>query len=80
MDDPAKANPYLYDHIPEVTVKAEGSGSVVKHFCLGRIPHELVQVCPDSRTVLMGDDMTNGGAFIFVADRAKDLSSGTLST
>ena len=78
VNDPAKANPYLYNHIPEVKVNADGTGTVTKHFCLGRISHELVQVCPDARTVLMGDDMTNGGAFMFVADKAEDLSAGTL--
>ncbi len=78
VSDPVKANPYLYGHLPEVKVNADGTGTVVKHFCLGRISHELVQVCPDQRTVLMGDDATNGGAFMFVADRAADLSSGTL--
>ncbi|TPW27164.1 PhoX family protein [Pararhizobium mangrovi] len=78
IDDPEKANPYLYNHIPEVTVNADGTGSIKKHYCLGRISHELVQVCPDERTVLMGDDHTNGGAFVFVADRPRDLSSGTL--
>ena len=76
--DPAKANPYLYNHIPEVTVSPDGTGTVTKHYCLGRISHELVQVCPDSRTVLMGDDFTNGGAFMFVADRPEDLSAGNL--
>ena len=78
VNDPQKANPYLYNHIPEITVAADGTGSIVKHFCLGRISHELVQVCPDERTVLMGDDFTNGGAFMFVADRPRDLSAGTL--
>jgi len=76
--DPAKANPYLYNHIPEVKVNADGTGTVTKHYCLGRISHELVQVCPDQRTVLMGDDFTNGGAFIFVADKEADLSAGNL--
>jgi len=33
---------------------------------------------PDRRTVLMGDDLTNGGLFMFVADKAEDLSAGTL--
>ena len=33
---------------------------------------------PDERTVLMGDDATNGGLFMFVADRPRDLSAGTL--
>lgn len=76
--DPAKANPYHYGHLPEVTVNADGTGSVTKHYCLGRISHELVQVMPDERTVLMGDDATNGGLFMFVADKARDLSSGSL--
>ncbi len=76
--DETTANPYWYGHLPEVTVKADGTGSIVKHYNLGRISHELVQVAPDNRTVLMGDDSTNGGAFLFVADKEKDLSSGTL--
>ena len=72
------ANPYHYGHMPEVTVNADGTGSIKKHFCLGRISHELVQVMPDNRTVLMGDDATNSGLFLFVADKEKDLSAGTL--
>ena len=72
------ANPYHYGHLPEVTVKADGTASIRKHYCLGRISHELVQVMPDERTTLMGDDATNGGLFVFVADKARDLSSGTL--
>ena len=61
-----------------MTVNADGTGTVQKHYCLGRISHELVQVMPDNRTVLMGDDATNGGCFMFVADKAADLSAGTL--
>ena len=72
------ANPYNYGHMPEVTVKADGTASIKKHYCMGRISHELVQVMPDNRTVLMGDDYTNGGLFMFVADKEKDLSSGSL--
>lgn len=45
---------------------------------MGRISHELVQVMPDERTALMGDDATNGGLFMFIADKARDLSAGTL--
>jgi hypothetical protein len=76
--DPAKANPYHYGHVPELTVHADGSGSLVKHYCLGRISHEVVQVMPDERTVLMGDDWSNGGLFMFIAERPRDLSSGAL--
>jgi len=72
------ANPYNYGHMPEVTVNPDGTASIKKHFCMGRISHELVQVMPDQRTVLMGDDATNSGYFVFVADKERDLSSGTL--
>ncbi|CAN5332840.1 DUF839 domain-containing protein [soil metagenome] len=76
--DATKANPYHYGHLPEVTVNPDGTGTVKKHYCLGRISHELIQVMPDNRTALMGDDYTNGGLFVFVADKEKDLSAGTL--
>ena len=76
--DPQKANPYHYGHIPEIVVNEDGTGTMKKHYCLGRISHELVQVMPDQRTVLMGDDATNGGLFMFLADKAADLSAGTL--
>ena len=76
--DTTKANPYNYGHLPEVVVATDGTASIRKHFCMGRISHELVQVMPDERTALMGDDYTNGGLFRFVADKARDLSAGTL--
>ncbi|MBS0345750.1 MAG: DUF839 domain-containing protein [Proteobacteria bacterium] len=74
----ATANPYHYGHLPEVTVNADGTGTIKKHYCLGRISHELVQVMPDRRTVFMGDDATNSGYFVFVADKENDLSAGSL--
>ncbi|MCH7342087.1 DUF839 domain-containing protein [Pelomonas sp. CA6] len=76
--DATKANPYHYGHLPEVTVNPDGTGSIKKHYCMGRISHELIQVMPDNRTAIMGDDATNGGFFMFVADKEKDLSSGSL--
>ncbi|WP_269631405.1 PhoX family protein [Pelomonas sp. BJYL3] len=76
--DETKANPYHYGHLPEVTVNPDGTGTIKKHYCLGRISHELIQVMPDNRTAIMGDDATNGGFFMFVADKEKDLSSGSL--
>jgi len=76
--DATKANPYLYGHLPEVTVNPDGTGSIKKHYCTGRISKELVQVMPDERTILCGDDWTNGGLFMFVADKARDLSAGSL--
>ena len=76
--DASKGNPYHYGHLPEVVVNADGTGTLTKHYYLGRISHELVQVMPDQRTVIMGDDATNGGLFMFVADKPADLSAGTL--
>jgi secreted PhoX family phosphatase len=72
------ANPYHYGHVPEVTVNPDGTASIKKHYCMGRISRELVQVMPDNKTVMMGDDYTNGGMFMFIADVANVLSSGTL--
>ncbi|SAK46226.1 alkaline phosphatase [Caballeronia calidae] len=76
--DETKARAYHYGHLPEVTVHPDGTGTIKKHYCLGRISHELIQVMPDKRTVLMGDDATNGGLFMFIADKEADLSAGTL--
>jgi secreted PhoX family phosphatase len=73
-----QANPYHYGHLPEVTVNPDGTGSIKKHYCMGRISHELIQMMPDHRTAIMGDDNTNAGLFMFVADKEKDLSAGTL--
>lgn len=72
------ANVYNYGHLPEIVLDGKGAATAIKHYCLGRISHELIQVMPDNRTALMGDDFTNGGLFMFVADKAKDLSAGTL--
>ncbi|APW42224.1 PhoX family protein [Rhodoferax saidenbachensis] len=76
--DESIANPYHYGHQPEVTVNPDGSGTLVKHYCMGRLSHELIQVMPDNRTALMGNDATNSGLFMFVADKEKQLSAGTL--
>ena len=72
------ANPYHYGHVPEVTVNPDGTASIKKHYNLGRIARELVEVCPDNKTVLMGDDGTDTGLFMFIANTEKDLSAGTL--
>ncbi|MDM5251002.1 MULTISPECIES: alkaline phosphatase PhoX [unclassified Lysinibacillus] len=76
--DKAKANPYFYGYTPEITVEENGETSVVKHYSTGRISHELAKVMPDNKTVFYGDDGGNTGMFMYVADEAKDLSSGTL--
>ncbi|TCO71139.1 PhoX family protein [Rhodovulum euryhalinum] len=74
----AAANPYHYGFIPEVTVKADGSTEVVKHYSMGRATWELARVMPDSRTAYFGDDGDHVALFMYVADAAEDLSAGTL--
>ncbi|KIL39080.1 alkaline phosphatase [Gordoniibacillus kamchatkensis] len=78
QDDKKTGNPYAYGYLPEVTVKADGTNSVVKHYSMGRFSHELGRVAPDQKTVFFGDDGGNTMLFMYVADKAQDLSAGTL--
>ena len=70
--------PYRYGYPVEVSVSAGGQATVAKHYAMGRLAIELAYVMPDNRTVYISDDGTNVGFFMFIADREKDLSSGTL--
>ncbi|MCV2864997.1 PhoX family protein [Defluviimonas sp. WL0075] len=72
------SNPYYRGVIPEVKVAADGSTSVVKHYAIGRGTYEMVQIMPDQRTVIGSHDGTNEPLTLFIADRAGDLSAGTL--
>jgi hypothetical protein len=74
----ATANPYHYGFAPEVTVKTDGSTSVVKHYSMGRITREMAKIMPDSKTVYSGDDGTHGVMLLYIADKAGDLSAGTI--
>ncbi|GGD39547.1 PhoX family protein [Sinisalibacter lacisalsi] len=76
--DGEEANPYHYGFIPEVTVKADGSTEVVKHYSMGRATWEMARVMADSRTVYFGDDGAYVAMFMYVADTAEDLSAGAL--
>lgn len=77
--DLTKVNPYNYGWTPEVKIINEkGDVDVTKHYAMGRIAHELSYVMPDRKTVILSDDGTNTGLFMFIADKAGDLSSGVL--
>ncbi|MBU8920053.1 DUF839 domain-containing protein [Bacillus sp. FJAT-29953] len=76
--DASKANPYFYGFIPEITVNKDGSTSVEKHYSAGRFSHEVMKMMPDKRTAFFGDDGSYTTLFMYVADKAKDLSAGTL--
>jgi len=70
-------NPYRYGYIVEVTDPA-GTPKPVKKFAMGRFSHENAVVMPDNKTVYLSDDGTDVVFFKFVADKAGDLSAGTL--
>ena len=74
----ATASPYNYGITPEVTVAMDGTSTVQKWYTLGRLSREKAQFFGDSRTAIQGDDGTYTHLTMFVADKAKDLSAGTL--
>ncbi|MDY6992350.1 MAG: DUF839 domain-containing protein [Pseudomonadota bacterium] len=77
--DLLQLDPYDYGYPIEVTVFNEaGDYKVAKHYAMGRLAFELAYVMPDQKTVYLSDDGTNVGLFMFIADRAMDLSAGTL--
>ena len=76
--DAAKANPYHYGLLPEVSIDKSGKATVVKHYATGRYAREMMEMAADNRTGIGGDDGANTGLFMFVADAEKNLSAGTL--
>lgn len=75
-----QANPYDYGWLLEL-IPSEGDHAttqVVKHYAMGRLSYEMGRVMPDQKTVYSGDDGTDVILAKFVADKAKDLSAGTL--
>ncbi|MEZ5454499.1 MAG: DUF839 domain-containing protein, partial [Thiothrix sp.] len=72
------ARAYNHGVLPEVTVKEDGSTSITKHYAMGRGTWEMGRVMPDGKTAYMGDDGTHGFMLMFVADKAGDLSAGTI--
>ncbi len=72
------ANPYRYGFPIEIQVDSEGKTQVFKRYAMGRISLELGIVMPDERTVYLSDDAVDGIRLMFIADRKKDLTSGTL--
>ena len=78
-DENANINLYNYGWIPEVTIlDNKGNTEIKKHYSMGRFSHELAYVMPDKRTVYMSDDGYNVGLFMYIADKAGDLTSGRL--
>ncbi len=78
QDPEAIGNPYLYGYTTEVSVHPNGEAKAVKHHSMGRLSFENVTVAPDNRTVYYGDDGGYVMSFMYIADKEKDLSAGTL--
>ena len=84
------SNPYRYGYMIEMSDLLADQPSLVRRYAMGRFSHENGIVMGDGRTVYLSDDdsaqytnakynSNSGGVFFkFVADRAQDLSSGTL--
>ncbi|WP_266078175.1 PhoX family protein [Haladaptatus caseinilyticus] len=70
-------NAYRYGYVVEID-DPTGEPSPEKRFAMGRFSHENAVVMPDRKTAYMSDDGTGTVFFKFVADRAGDLSAGTL--
>lgn len=73
-----KANPYHYGYITEVQVKKNGSTKPIKHYSMGRGTWEMSKIMPDGKTAFFGDDGTNVGLYMYIADKKNDISKGTL--
>jgi secreted PhoX family phosphatase len=77
--DASRVNPYFWGFPVEIAVTDEdGSHTVAKHYSMGRFAHELSYVMPDQRTVYEADDGTNVALYMYVADAAGKLDSGSL--
>ncbi|WP_051305395.1 alkaline phosphatase PhoX [Desulfogranum mediterraneum] len=77
----AQANPYDYGYPLELIPDPKGDSpmtTVVKHYAMGRLSYEMSAVMNDGKTVYSGDDGTGVVLAKFVADKAGDLSAGTL--
>ena len=81
LKDPVRFSPYNYGYSIELSPDSSGRASVVngtKHYAFGKYSPEMALVMPDERTVYITDDGSYAGFFMFVADKQRDLSSGTL--
>lgn len=84
--DMTKVNPYRYGYIVEAKVVSGDMGSGVfasnvlpiRHYAMGRTANEMAYVMPDSKTAYITDDGNMVGLYMYQADKAEDLSSGTL--
>lgn len=81
LKDPSLFTPYNYGYNLEISVDNNGNPAIVrgkKHYVFGKYTPENAIVLPDNRTVYITDDGSYVGFYMFIADKEKDLSAGTL--
>lgn len=71
-------NPYRYGYIIEFTEPRAENPEPAKRYAMGRYAPECSCIMPDDRTVYLTSDGTDKCLYKFVADKPRDLSSGTL--
>ena len=82
----AKTSVYRIGYPVQVALTGESLGTgafaantfAQKHYSMGRISWEMAYVMPNNKTVYAGDDGSKRGMFRYEADRAEDLTAGTL--
>ncbi len=77
LSDPNSFTPYNYGYIVEVNEKGKVKNGL-KHFVMGKGSPEMAFILPDRKTAYITDDGDYRGFYLFVADKADDLSAGTL--
>ncbi|MFN3396191.1 MAG: alkaline phosphatase PhoX, partial [Thermodesulfovibrionales bacterium] len=81
LKDPSLFTPYNYGYNIEIAVDNNGNPSIVnglKDYVFGKYTPENALVMPDNRTVYITDDGSYVGFYMFIANKEKDLSAGTL--
>jgi len=71
---------YNYGYILEVGIKNDKNfiKNNLKHYVMGKGTPEIAMVMPDNKTVYITDDGDFRGLYLFIADKERDLSKGTL--
>lgn len=77
--DTEKVKPYNYGWIGELVVfDAAGNAKAIKNYAMGRVAASQVLPMPDNRTFYLLDADNSGNTYVFVADKEKTMTQGTL--
>ena len=80
-NDESMINPYNYGWINELVVFDEtGNAKVIKNYAMGRVSASQIVAMPDNRTFYMLDARHSGNIYVFIADKEKTMTAGTLYT